>query len=145
MTRDSAAITLASNFNVLIDGRTVACARVTTLELAADTTQLVRKDLPGPPPHVLWSAPTATGRLVLGRALDGDRTLYQWRRDSIDGKPGVRGIVVEHLARVDGDVLHRFEFSHCWPIRWTGPTYDAFTGEIAFEELEVVYADLHWR
>ncbi len=145
MTRDSAAPSLASNFNVRIDGTAISCARVATVELAADPLQLTRKDHPGPPAQVRWGAPAVPGRLVLARALDGDRTLYQWRRDSIDGKPGVRGIVVEHLTRAGGDVLYRFEVSHCWPVRWTGPTYDAFTSEIAFEELEVVYADLHWR
>jgi phage tail-like protein len=140
-----APLTLATNFVVRVDGAPIACARVETLSLAADDERLVRKEHPGPPPQVRWSAPPATGRLVLARALDGDRTLYQWRRDAIDGKDAVRTIVVEHLDRPCGKVLYRFEITHCWPLRWTGPRYDAFTGGIAFEELEVVHADLHWR
>lgn len=137
-------MTLASNFSVLIGDQPLSCARVATIEMAADPDALVRKDHPGPPAQVRWSAPPLHSRLVLARAIDGDRTLYDWRHEAMHGKSAIRHIVIEHLVRAGGDVLYRFELSHCWPVRWTGPTYDAFTGEIAFEELEVVYADLHW-
>lgn len=139
-----AGISLATNFIVLIDEQPISCARAATLELAADVAQLERQDHPGPPPQVRWTAPAASGRLTLARALDGDRRLYEWRHEAMHGKPAVRSIVVQHLERAGGDVLHEFRMEQCWPLRWTGPRYDAFAGGIAFEELEVVYADLLW-
>jgi hypothetical protein len=31
-----------------------------------------------------------------------------------------------------------------WPVRWSGPAFNAMTSELAFEELELTFADLVW-
>jgi phage tail-like protein len=137
-------VTLAAHFTVHIGRIPVSCARVSGLELASNPEQLERKEDPDRLSGVLWSAPTLPGRLVLARALDGDRTLYEWRREAISGKPAVQDITVQHLDRSGGRPLHTWRLTSAWPLRWTGPTYDALQGGIAFEELEAIFLDIVW-
>ena len=33
---------------------------------------------------------------------------------------------------------------NAWPARWSGPAFNALSGEIAIEELEVAFEDLVW-
>lgn len=136
--------TLAVNFRVEIDGRELAIARVSPLELAADPSGLKQAPDRTQPGRVLWTAPPATGRLILSRAIDGDRTLYQWRREALDGKPAVRDLAIRQLDRGGTTVLNAWQAVNAWPLRWTGPTFDAIAGGIAFEELELVFTDLRW-
>lgn len=139
------ALLLAVNFSVLIDGESVSCAHVSPLAMSSLESGLKQIISPDDRDVVLWSAPKQAGRLVIARALDGNRRLYSWRREAMSGKPAVRTIEINHLDRSGTQTLFTWELTHAWPVRWTGPRYDALHGGIAFEELEVVYNDLLWR
>jgi phage tail-like protein len=139
------ALSLAANFTVHINDTLVSCARISGLELASAPDALERKEDPDSLAGVLWSAPAQPGRVVLARALDGDRTLYQWRREALSGKPAVREVSIRHLDRSGGKALHIWRLTSAWPLRWSGPGYDALHGGIAFEELELVFHDLIWQ
>lgn len=134
-----------AHFTVEIDGTEVSCARVSGLELASEVEELSRKKDPKDPERVLWSAPAHPGRLLLTRALDGDRTLYEWRRKASSGEPATRTVVIRHLDRADGEALHTWKVSSAWPLRWAGPRYDALHGDVALEELELIFDDLIWQ
>lgn len=136
---------LAINFLVDIDNRQLSFARISPLELASDVDRINRKPIPPEQGGVRWSAPPETGRLIMTRAFDGDRTLYEWRREAMSGKPAVRDIAIRHLDRSGTNVLHVWHASRTWPLRWTGPRYDALHGGLAFEEIEVVFNDLTWH
>jgi phage tail-like protein len=141
-------LSVAGNFIVEIDGQPLPCARVSGLELASRVEELESKkdpEHPEDPKRVLWSAPVANGTLLLTRALDGDRTLYAWRKEAMSGEPAVRTVVVRHLERAGGDVLHTWQFTSAWPLRWAGPRYDALHGGVALEELELVFQELNWQ
>lgn len=136
---------LAINFLVNIDNLQLSFARISPLEFASDVDMLSRKQVPPEQGGVLWSAPPEPGRLVMSRAFDGDRTLYEWRREAMSGKPAVRDIAIRHLDRSSKNSLHLWQISRAWPLRWTGPRYDALHGGLAFEEIEVVFNDLTWH
>ncbi len=137
-------LSLATHFTVNIGDVTLSCARIETVELAADASQLEQREDPNALDGVLWQAPRLPGRLTIARALDGNRTLYEWRREAQDGKPAVRSIEIRHLDRTGSETLYNWSVRHAWPIRWSGPRYDALHGGIAFEQLEIVYHDLVW-
>ncbi|MCA1791756.1 MAG: phage tail protein, partial [Thioalkalivibrio sp.] len=65
-------------------------------------------------------------------------------REALSGKPAMRQVTVRHLDRADGEVLHEWCIASAWPVRWSGPSYDALHGGIAFEEIELVFHDLTW-
>lgn len=136
---------LAINFLVNINDLELSFARISPLELASDADKVSRKQVPPEQGGVLWSAPPQPGRLVMSRAFDGDRTLYEWRREAMSGKPAVRDIAIRHLDRSTRNALHLWRVTRAWPLRWTGPQYDALHGGLAFEEIEVVFNDLTWH
>lgn len=139
------ALSVAAHFVVEIAGKPLSCARVSGLELASRVDELSSKTDPHDPEQVLWSAPAEPGTIVLTRALDGDRTFYGWRKEALSGKPAVRSVVIRHLERAGGDVLYVWEVISAWPLRWTGPRYDALGGGVALEELELAFHDLIWQ
>ncbi|TVQ58288.1 MAG: phage tail protein [Rhodobacteraceae bacterium] len=134
--------TLAVNFTVEAEGARFNVDRIEGLALAADASALRQgRDGTG---AVTWSAPAATGRLLLRRAVDGDRTLYHWRREAAAGKPDARDLVIRQLDRSGTETLNAWRVVAAWPLAWRGPLFDALDGGIAFETLELVFADVVW-
>jgi phage tail-like protein len=123
---------LAAAFRVEIDGREIGIARVSGLALAAE-------------PEGPWSGKGAAPvRVTLTRALDGDRRLYDWRREAAEkGEAATRKVSVAQLDPATGAALGVFVIEG-WPILWTGPEFDANAGGLAWESLEIVARDLIW-
>lgn len=146
----------ACDFTVTIGDREVAVARLSAPSLAADPDTVIATPVPPPrgprrpppgPPRVTWSGAAVPGAVVLGRALDGDRAFYRWRRDALAADDAVRAAatrdvtirILDPVTRTPAAVLRL----HCaWPRRWSGPMLDGRADEVAWEELEVVYHDL---
>ena len=40
--------------------------------------------------------------------------------------------------------MNAWRFVRAWPIRWSGPDFDALRDDIAWEELELTFDDLLW-
>ncbi|MEX2473290.1 MAG: phage tail protein [Gemmatimonadota bacterium] len=141
-------MSVAAHFVVEIDGQPLSCARVSGLELASRVEELASRhdpEHPKDPDHVLWSAPIAPSTVLLTRALDGDRTLYAWRKEAMSGEPATRTVEIRHLEHAAGDTLHTWQLTSAWPLRWAGPRYDALHGGVALEELEIVFHQLTWQ
>src|SRR5665811_1297106 len=95
--RPQEALSVAAHFIVEIDGQPLSCVRVSGLEMASRVEELASKkdpEHPDDPKRVLWSAPAEPGTLLLTRALDGDRTLYAWRKEAMSGEPAVRTVSI---------------------------------------------------
>jgi phage tail-like protein len=82
--------------------------------------------------------------VVLRRALSDSRELYEWRRRIAAGRSDKRPVTIEQLVRPGGPVVNAWRLVDAWPVRWSGPSFDALQPGIAWEELELVYADLLW-
>ena len=48
------------------------------------------------------------------------------------------------LRRACGAVANSWRLVDAWPSRWSGPAFNALSGEVAIEELEVAFDDLVW-
>jgi hypothetical protein len=85
--------------------------------------------------------------VVLRRAISTDRTFHQWRTAIADEKDDARDVTIAQLHGdpVDRRVINIWRLRTAWPIRWSGPDFDAHSDEIAFEELEVTYGRIEWR
>lgn len=117
-----------AHFRVHVDDREVAVASVSA-------------------PHWLVSLadhdPDVRQAVVLRRAIDGDRVLYDWRR-SCEVDDDVRTIRLTVLAGPDGPVAQQWQLTGCRPVRWSGPRLDTSSDDAALEELEVRYDAIAW-
>ena len=79
--------------------------------------------------------------LVLKRGIIGDLTFWKWLQQTMNGQ----------VQRADGSVVlldesrqevMRWNFKRGWPCKWTGPSLNAKTNEIAIETLEICHEGL---
>ena len=101
---------------VEIDGREIGCSAVVGLGLETSDQRVTP--------------------VVLRRSAGPDPTLWSWSRD-----PGPRTVVITLLDRQHQRVC-RYVLREARPERWSGPTFDALSGEVALEELVVIAEDL---
>jgi phage tail-like protein len=82
--------------------------------------------------------------VVLRRALTRSTELYDWRRRAAEGGEDRRDVTIHQLESPDGAIANSWRLVDAWPSRWSGPAFNAAASEIAFEELELTFADLVW-
>jgi phage tail-like protein len=83
------------------------------------------------------------GTVVLRRAISASRDLFLWRERVARGVDDRRRVVIrQHDAA--GTPIHSWSLEGGWPCRWSGPTFDALQGGLAFEEIELAYERLVW-
>jgi len=76
--------------------------------------------------------------LTLKRGLTDDHALWDWRQGVVDGTP-VRRTISVILRNDKGDEKIRWNVKNCWPLKWTGPTFDAGASSVAIETLELAH------
>jgi phage tail-like protein len=80
----------------------------------------------------------------LRRALTTSTELYDWRRLITTGKDDRRDVTIRLLSAPGGKVVIAWQLVRAWPCRWSGPALDAMKGEVACEELELIFDDIVW-
>jgi phage tail-like protein len=82
--------------------------------------------------------------VVLRRALTRSTELYEWRRTIAAGKDDRRDVTIRQLSAPGGTIVNAWLLVRAWPVRWSGPAFDALSNDIACEELELMFDDLVW-
>ena len=82
--------------------------------------------------------------VVLRRAVTSSTELYEWRRSIVAGKDDRRDVTIRQFSVPGGEVVNSWKLIRAWPVRWSGPEFDALNDGIAWEELEVAFEDLLW-
>jgi phage tail-like protein len=81
--------------------------------------------------------------IVLERRIDSSASLWEWRRDVINGDVDA--------ARKDGSIVlydsthaevARWNFEAGWPSKWTGAELDAGGSDVATEKIEIAHEGL---
>ena len=122
-----------SAFQVLFDDQEVGVAWVGPLTSASD--------LESPPGR--RSNRYAT--VVLRRALSTSTELFDGRRRVAGGQDDTRTVTIRQLSAPGGRVVNAWRLVGAWPVRWSGPAFDALSSEVAVEELELQFDDLVWQ
>jgi phage tail-like protein len=79
--------------------------------------------------------------IVLKRGVTDDHSLWDWRKKVIEGKTDRQhGSIV--LCDEAGEEKVRWNFVEGWPLKWTGPTFNATSNDVAIETLEIVHEGL---
>jgi hypothetical protein len=130
--RQPEALLRVNSFEVLIGDRNIGFAEVG--RLTSET------DLAGLPDRPIHRFAT----IILKRTLTISTELYDWRRLIISGKDERRDITIRQLSAPGGKIVNSWRLMRAWPCRWSGPTFNAMTNDVAYEELEVTFDDLVW-
>jgi T4-like virus tail tube protein gp19 len=85
-----------------------------------------------------------TRPLVLRRALGTDRVLFEWRERAASGRRYPRDVALDQYDDRGVQCVNTFVFEGAWPVRWSGPVFEATSDGIALEELELSYERLIW-
>lgn len=120
---------LNAHFRVVIGKTELGVARISDLHLSDPEN----------------TAEAVAQTVTLTRAIDADRTFYRWRLEAARGRKDRRRVRIHHLHR-PGDETPAWSFTliSAFPVRWTGPRFDAIRPEVAWEELEISYATISW-
>jgi phage tail-like protein len=81
---------------------------------------------------------TKYSAIVLKGGITDDHGLWDWRKQVIDGKtqPKNGSIVLMDEA---GEEKLRWNFVHGWPSKWSGPSFNATSNEVAIETFEITH------
>ncbi len=76
--------------------------------------------------------------ISLKRGVTDDRDLYDWHMEWLKGGNEAQrrsGSLVSLNHR--GDEVARWNFYEAWPTKWTGPTFNAESSELAIEQFDL--------
>ncbi|HZS55900.1 MAG TPA: phage tail protein [Bryobacteraceae bacterium] len=131
----------ATNFKVEIDG-IASSAFLSVTGIEADVTAEDYRDgndkvnsarkLPGE---------AKFSNITLKRGLTADLSLWQWMQQTLDGKLTRKNVAIVMLTEAAEEVL-RFTFVNAWPVKWSGPSLNAETSDVAIETLELAHEGL---
>jgi phage tail-like protein len=79
--------------------------------------------------------------LVLKRGLTSDLSLWNWMQQTLEGQVSRRNMSVVLLNDAGEEVL-RFNFRDAWPVKWSGPSLNGETSDVAIETLEITHEGL---
>jgi phage tail-like protein len=83
---------------------------------------------------------TKYSNIVLKHGTTTDRELFDWHQQWVKGDSAAQrqtGSIV--LLDRQGVERVRWNFSNAWPVKWTGPTFNAKATETAIETLELAH------
>jgi phage tail-like protein len=78
--------------------------------------------------------------LVLKRGITNEDALLQWFKKTHVGAD--RQQVSVTLLSADGKSVRTWSFANAFPIKWTGPSFNAGQSQVATETLEIVHDGL---
>lgn len=88
-------------------------------------------------------AKTKFSNIVLKWGTADDTDLYDWHMQWIKGDPAAvrkNGSIV--ILDRQGNEKIRWNFTNAWPVKWTGPTFNAKGNDLAIETLELAHEGL---
>lgn len=81
--------------------------------------------------------------ISLKRGIVDSSELWDWRKEIMDGKyPEKRKSGAIILYDDANNEVRRWNFKNAWPTKWTGPTFNATSNEVAIETLDLAHEGL---
>jgi phage tail-like protein len=128
------------NFLVEIDGITQAgFQEVSGLDAGTDSVDYREGTDPN---HVRKLTGLNTySAITLKRGITDSDELWKWRQTVIDGKTQRRNGSIVLRDETGADKI-RWNFSHAWPSKWTGPDFNSTSTAVAIETLEITHEEV---
>lgn len=81
--------------------------------------------------------------LTFKRGMTDDMNIWTWRQSIIDGKiQSNRKNGHIFILDDEGKDAAEFTFVNAWPVKWTGPTFNATANEVAIDTMELAHEGL---
>lgn len=80
----------------------------------------------------------SSSNITLNRGITDDDELWRWRQTVINGRVERRNMSIV-LMDDAGEERLRWNIRNCWPATWTGPSFNAQSGDVAIESLEIAH------
>jgi phage tail-like protein len=85
---------------------------------------------------------TSFSAISLKRGITDSDELYQWHMNAVNGaNPDRRNGSIVLLDETGAEKI-RWNFTHAWPSKWTGPSFNGTSNSVAIESLEIMHEDL---
>jgi phage tail-like protein len=126
------------NFTVTWNGLTVAgfksCSGLETTTATSKYREgsdrdLVQREIPGL---------TSFSNISLQRGITNEMDLWLWRKDVMDGNITRVNLTIT-LQDNNRQNQRSWTVKSCWPVKWSGPSFDATSDAIAIENLELAH------
>jgi phage tail-like protein len=127
----------AYNFLVEIDGITRAAFRECS---GLDSNQEAIDYREGGEPLRMRKLPGLNNfsYITLQRGITSDTELWDWRQRAAEGNVDRRNGSIVLLDNAGNEQM-RWNFVEAWPSKWTGPSFNATSNEVAIESLELAH------
>jgi phage tail-like protein len=79
--------------------------------------------------------------ITLKRGITDSDKLWKWRQTVVDGKADRRNLSIVLLNEAREEKW-RWNIRNAWPSKWTGPSLNATSNEVAIETLEITHEEL---
>ena len=79
--------------------------------------------------------------ITLKRGITDSKTLWEWRETVIGGKTTRKNVSIVLFNEAQEEKL-RWNLREAWPSKWTGPSFNATSNEVAIETLEIVHEEM---
>lgn len=79
--------------------------------------------------------------ITLKRGITDSKTLWEWRQTVISGKTVRKNLSIILFNEAQEEKL-RWNLREAWPSKWTGPSFNATSNEVAIETLEIVHEEM---
>ena len=80
--------------------------------------------------------------ISLKRGVIGDLTLWNWVRQSLQGKPQKVSGRIHLLNEAHDEIVMTWRVRNAWPIKFSGPALDGAASAIAVEEIVLAHEGL---
>jgi phage tail-like protein len=79
--------------------------------------------------------------ITLKRGITDSDKLWKWRQTVIDGKTERKNLSIVLLNEAREEKW-RWNLRNAFPTKWTGPTFNATSNEVAVETLEITHEEM---
>lgn len=79
--------------------------------------------------------------ITLKRGITDSKTLWEWRQTVISGKTTRKNVSIVLFNEAQEEKL-RWNLREAWPSKWTGPSFNATSNDVAIETLEIVHEEM---
>ena len=110
------------------------------LEMTVEPKTIVEGGRNSGPVHM--SGPVSYAQLTLKRGMTANVDLWRWFERVANGAGGLRATTEVVMLAGDNAEQLRFILEGCLPIKIKAPALNAQSGEIAIEEMQIVYESL---
>ncbi|BAZ08762.1 phage tail protein [Calothrix sp. NIES-4071] len=128
------------NFRVEIDGISEAgFQECTGLDATTDPVEYREGTFPNHVRHL--TGLNKYSPISLKRGITDSDKLWKWRQTVIDGKTERKNVSIILMDEKQEEKV-RWNLREAWPSKWTGPSFNATSNEVAVETLEIVYDEM---